>query len=161
MSDPIDRQALIKSFEDELAEAKDFRDYFVKLPNTVFEQSLCNEAVKAWKLGIGIARHMPTIDAVPRQKYEEDMENAFAHGYTDAESKYRKMIADGELVELPTVKEHRDEAWEMFSLITSVWYGKQYYFMQDNGLVYSRKSHLTMTKGDALDEFLKEIGSDA
>ena len=101
------------------------------------------------------------VDAVPRQKYEEDMENAFAHGYTDAESKYRKMIADGELVELPTVKEHRDEAWEMFSLITSVWYGKQYYFMQDNGLVYSRKSHLTMTKGDALDEFLKEIESDA
>lgn len=49
----------------------------------------------------------------------------------------------------------------MFSLITSVWYGKQYYFMQDNGLVYSRKSHLTMTKGDALDEFLKEIESDA
>ena len=101
------------------------------------------------------------VGAVPRQKYEEDMENAFAHGYTDAESKYRKMIADGELVELPTVKEHRDEAWEMFSLITSVWYGKQYYFMQDNGLVYSRKSHLTMTKGDALDEFLKEIESDA
>ena len=47
--------------------------------------------------------------------------------------------------------------WEMFSLITSVWYGKQYYFMQDNGLVYSRKSHLTMTKDDALNEFLKEI----
>ena len=43
---------------------------------------------------------MPTIDAVPRQKYEEDMENAFAHGYTDAESKYRKMIADGELVKV-------------------------------------------------------------
>ena len=69
--------------------------------------------------------------------------------------------ADKALREVPTVKEHRDEAWEMFSLITSVWYGKQYYFMQDNGLVYSRKSHLTMTKGDALDEFLKEIESDA
>ena len=42
----------------------------------------------------------PTIDAVPRQKYEEDMENAFAHGYTDAESNFRKMIADGELVKV-------------------------------------------------------------
>ena len=42
----------------------------------------------------------PTIDAVPRQKYEEDMESAFAHGYTDAESDFRKMIADGELVEV-------------------------------------------------------------
>lgn len=114
-----------------------------------------------YAVGTGTIMRMPSIDAVPRQKYEEDMKNAFAHGYTDAESKYRKMIADGELVELPTVKEHRDEAWEMFSLITSVWYGKQYYFMQDNGLVYSRKSHLTMTKGDALDEFLKEIELDA
>lgn len=100
MSDPIDRQALIKSFEDELAEAKDFRDYFVKQPSTVFEQSLFNEAVKAWKLAIGIARAKPTIDAVPRKKYEEDMENAFAHGYTDSESNFRKMIADGELVEV-------------------------------------------------------------
>lgn len=48
---------------------------------------------------------LPTIDAVPRQKYEEDMENAFAHGYTDAESKYRKMIADGELVEVVRCKD--------------------------------------------------------
>lgn len=46
----------------------------------------------------------PTIDAVPRQKYEEDMENAFAHGYTDAESNFRKMIADGELVEVVRCK---------------------------------------------------------
>lgn len=48
---------------------------------------------------------MPTIDAVPRQKYEEDMENAFAHGYTDAESNFRKMIADGELVEVVRCKD--------------------------------------------------------
>ena len=42
----------------------------------------------------------PTVDAVPRQKYEEDMENAFAHGYTDSERNFRKMIEDGELVEV-------------------------------------------------------------
>ena len=47
----------------------------------------------------------PSIDAVPRQKYEEDMENAFAHGYTDAESNFRKMIADGELVEVVRCKD--------------------------------------------------------
>ena len=47
--------------------------------------------------------------------------------------------------------------WDMFVTLSSAWYGKQYYFMQDNGLVYSRKSHLTMTKDDALNEFLKEI----
>lgn len=50
---------------------------------------------------------MPTIDAVPRQKYEEDMENAFAHGYTDSESNFRKMIADGELVEVVRCKDCR------------------------------------------------------
>lgn len=47
----------------------------------------------------------PTIDAVPRQKYEEDMKNAFAHGYTDAESNFRKMIANGELVEVVRCKD--------------------------------------------------------
>lgn len=47
----------------------------------------------------------PTVDAVPRQKYEEDMENASAHGYTDSESNFRKMIADGELVEVVRCKD--------------------------------------------------------
>lgn len=48
---------------------------------------------------------LPTVDAVPRQKYEEDMESAFAHGHTDAESNFRKMIADGELVEVVRCKD--------------------------------------------------------
>ena len=51
---------------------------------------------------------MPTVDAVPRQKYEEDMENAFAHGYTDAESKFRKMIEGGELVEVVRCKDCKE-----------------------------------------------------
>ena len=50
-------------------------------------------------------REMLTIDAVPRQKYEEDMENAFAHGYTDAESDFRKMIEGGELVDVVRCKD--------------------------------------------------------
>lgn len=58
----------------------------------------------------------PTIDAVPRQKYEEDMENAFAHGYTDAESDFRKMIADGELVEVVRCKECRWNNGENYCL---------------------------------------------
>lgn len=45
------------------------------------------------------------VDAVPRQKYEEDCENAYAHGYTDAESKYRRMIEGGELVEVVRCKD--------------------------------------------------------
>lgn len=48
--------------------------------------------------------------------------------------------------------------WEMFCLITSAWYGKQYYFMQDNGIVYSRDSGKYMTAQDAYNEFLDKIG---
>lgn len=47
--------------------------------------------------------------------------------------------------------------WDMFELITSVYYGKQYYFKEEYGLVYSRASHKTMTFDEALNEFLQEI----
>ena len=62
--------------------------------------------------------------------------------------------------EVPTidVSDRKDDAWNMFELITSVYYGKQYYFLQDDGLVYSRKSHKYMTEDAAIDEFLDAIG---
>lgn len=49
-------------------------------------------------------------------------------------------------------------AWEMFEIITSTHGGKQMYFKQGNGTVYSRCSHSYMTESDALDEFLRMIG---
>ena len=51
------------------------------------------------------------------------------------------------------------DAYEMFELISGVYFGKQYYFEQDGGIVYSRLSHSYMTKDDALNEFLNEIQS--
>ena len=51
-------------------------------------------------------------------------------------------------------EEITESAWEMFELITSVYFGKQYYFVEDNGLVYSRETHKHMTKDDAINEFL-------
>lgn len=48
--------------------------------------------------------------------------------------------------------------WEMFELITSVYYGKQYYFKQENGIVYSRASCKYMSVDDAVQEFLDVIG---
>lgn len=48
--------------------------------------------------------------------------------------------------------------WDMFSLITSAWHGKEYYFLQDDGSVYSRESGKCLTKNEAYDEFLHEIG---
>lgn len=47
--------------------------------------------------------------------------------------------------------------FDMFNLITSVYYGKQYYFLQDNGMVYSRDCHENMTFDEAVDEFLRRI----
>lgn len=54
--------------------------------------------------------------------------------------------------------EYERGQWEMFSLLTSVYWGKQYYFMEDNGLVYSRDSGKYMTFDDAVCEFTKKIG---
>lgn len=51
------------------------------------------------------------------------------------------------------------DAYEMFELISNVYFGKQYYFEDKNDMVYSRLSHSYMSKDDALNEFLDEIQS--
>lgn len=48
--------------------------------------------------------------------------------------------------------------WEMFELITSVYFGKQYYFRQGNGIVYSRESGKYLQEDEAIREFLEIIG---
>ena len=48
--------------------------------------------------------------------------------------------------------------WELFSLISSAWHGKQYYFLNDNGTVYSRASHKNMSREEAIYEFVEQIG---
>lgn len=49
--------------------------------------------------------------------------------------------------------------WEMFERITSVWYGKQCYFLQDDdNIVYSRNSHGYKTRENAYLEFIESIG---
>lgn len=50
------------------------------------------------------------------------------------------------------------EAWELFSLITSTYYGKEYYSRDRHGMVYSRASHEYMTPDEAVSEFLDAIG---
>lgn len=48
--------------------------------------------------------------------------------------------------------------WELFEFITGVWHGKQCYFLNEDGTVYSRASHKTMSQDEALQEFLGQIG---
>ena len=56
------------------------------------------------------------------------------------------------------MSEYERGRWEMFDLISSLWYGKQCYFMQDNGIVYSRYSCKYMSAEDAYSEFTSMIG---
>ena len=48
--------------------------------------------------------------------------------------------------------------WDMIELITSAWYGKQCYFVEKNGIVYSRVSNKYMSVDEAIKEFLMRIG---
>lgn len=48
---------------------------------------------------------------------------------------------------------YKNGQWEMFELITSVYFGKQYYSLQKDERVYSRYSHQYMNFQDALSEF--------
>ena len=43
--------------------------------------------------------------------------------------------------------------FDVLERLSSIWHGKQYYFKDDNDLIYSRASHETMTLKDAIDEF--------
>lgn len=46
------------------------------------------------------------------------------------------------------------DAWELFCLITSAYYGRMMYSRQEDGIIYSLYSYRYMTMDDALDEFL-------
>lgn len=47
--------------------------------------------------------------------------------------------------------------WDMFFAITSAWYGKQCYGLENNGMVYSRRSCQTMEREAAYTEFIDAI----
>ncbi len=54
---------------------------------------------------------------------------------------------------------HEDGMWDMFELITSVWYGKQRFFDDYHGTVYDRdKCDHLKNRDEAIDRFLHEIG---
>ena len=56
-------------------------------------------------------------------------------------------------------KAHDDGMWEMFELITSVWYGKRRFYEEPSGIVYDRsKGDYLKNECEAIDRFLREIG---
>lgn len=53
--------------------------------------------------------------------------------------------------------EYNKGQWDMFELITNAYFGKQYYFPQDDGTIYSRYSDTYITKEEAVKQFLDEL----
>lgn len=62
---------------------------------------------------------------------------------------YRVGYADG-----------KEREWDLFDLITSVYHGKQYYFRQNDGQVYSRDSEMYLSFGQAIDEFCGRLNNE-
>lgn len=50
--------------------------------------------------------------------------------------------------------------FDVLCVLSGAYWGKQYYFQQDNGMIYSRESGNYMTLDDAIAEFAKRIGVD-
>lgn len=94
------------------------------------------------------------LEAMPSA--QPDLDSAYTEGYTAAESKYRKMWDEMQATKQDAV----EDAWDMFKMISSAWYGKGCYSKQDDGSVYSRLSCRYMTFDDAVREFMEEIDDD-
>lgn len=56
--------------------------------------------------------------------------------------------------------EYERGEYDLLVLLSSAWHGKQYYFAQDNGIIYSRDSCKYMSLEDAICEFAAKIGDD-
>lgn len=51
-------------------------------------------------------------------------------------------------------------SYDVLDVLSAAWHGKRYYFLQDDGTVYSRDSGKYMTLDDAIVEFAQKIGDD-
>lgn len=56
--------------------------------------------------------------------------------------------------------DYQQGQWDMFELLSSVWYGKQFYFLESDTVVYSRASNKYLTVNEAFVEFCRAIGDD-
>lgn len=112
------------------------QDVIAALRRCANDRSICDECVfcsdnvKKWRYLMGIA-----ADRLERLMAERD------------EYKSRAEAAD-------------IRRWEDFSLISAVWCGKDAYFRQDDGMVYSRISGEYMNFDQAVDEFVCELSED-
>ena len=58
---------------------------------------------------------------------------------------------------LEYIQQLETRGWELFDLLSSAWYGKDCYFKQYDGTVYSRASCQYFTFDQAIDEFASTL----
>lgn len=101
---------------------------------------------------MGLISRQTAIDAFEKELSAKYNGHEMAIGFVGVKS-----ILQGLPSAQPEVDLRKRGEWDMFELITSAWYGKQYYFKQSNDIVYSRLYHKYMTVDEAIIEFLGEI----
>ena len=55
---------------------------------------------------------------------------------------------------------YKNGEYDTLDLLAGAWHGKQYYFKQRNGMIYSRETCQYMTLDDAIAEFANKLGDD-
>ena len=154
--DAISRQAAIDALQNNRFPGAPYVDAGISIAiGVICELPFAQPDVSDINVGDMISRQAALDKFEPWLKVE---------GYSEGELNMLKAILE-ELKSLPSVQSDVNEyrkrgEWDMFELITSAWYGKQYYFKEDNGMVYSRKSHKTMMVHDAILEFIREVGDE-
>lgn len=99
----------------------------------------------------------------PIEAIYKGLQMQYEDAVINAVQKYDIKINKEELVKALEYdrKQYEKGEWDMFCLITSVWYGKECYFLESNGTVYSRESCTYFkSKEEAYKEFLDSIEMD-
>ena len=108
---------------------------------------------KAWEISDGYKS--------PIESIFEDVQMQYENAVIKAVQKCNIKVDKNELLKALAYdrKQYQKGEWDMFRLITSAWHGKDFYFLQDNGTVYSRQSCTYLpNKEEAYKEFLTMIG---
>ncbi len=104
-----------------------------------------------------LVKEAPVIEAEPVRH-----EGIITRITTDDLDKYHGMIIvdEGEKSKFCAVYYADNPGWEVFDDLSSAYYGKQMYFTQPDGTIYSRLSCGYMTFEEALSEFREQISMD-
>lgn len=70
------------------------------------------------------------------------------------------MVWEARVRDIGEALDYEDGEWDMFERISTAYHGKQYYFLQENGKVYSRASGFYLDFEEAVAEFIKEVSGD-